>query len=318
MNYFNEYDCDQFKFYQLPKELYELEKYKNLSNDACVLYAMLRDRLQVSRKNGWIDEEGRVYFIYTREEAAIMIRKTERTIRKYFNELVEVNLLQEKIDGRIYKLYLGKIQNDGKYIENIEKLKQKREEKRLKKIEEKISPIKKTGEKFSPIKAEKGKKFPPSNTEYNSNTEYIKKERKKKSNFDLILAKYTENKELKETILDFIKYRKSIKKNLTDRALTLTLKKLDSFTSDDEIKIEIINNAIMQGWLTVYNLKADRLKEIENEKEQKAKKENKTEKIIYIDSLDEIEFYAKNLKGFKYLYDGKIYDENAKFVRNRE
>ena len=74
----------------------------------------------------------------------------------------------------------------------------------------------------------------------------------------------------------------------------------------------------MQGWLTVYNLKADRLKEIENEKEQKAKKENKTEKIIYIDSLDEIEFYAKNLKGFKYLYDGKIYDENAKFVRNRE
>ena len=59
-------------------------------------------------------------------------------------------------------------------------------------------------------------------------------------------------------------------------------------------------------------------KEIENEKEQKAKKENKTEKIIYIDSLDEIEFYAKNLKGFKYLYDGKIYDENAKFVRNRE
>lgn len=190
MNYFMENECDQFKFYQLPKELYELKKYETLSNDACVLYAMLRDRLQVSLKNGWVDEEGRVYFIYTREEAAIMIRKTERTIRKYFNELVEVNLLQEKIDGRIYKLYLGKIQNDGKYIENIEKLKQKREEKRLKKIGEKISPIKKTGEKFSPIKAEKGKKFPPSNTEYNSNTEYIKKERKKKSNFDLILDEY--------------------------------------------------------------------------------------------------------------------------------
>ena len=111
MNYFMENECDQFKFYQLPKELYELEKYKDLSNDACVLYAMLRDRLQVSVKNGWVDEEGRVYFIYTREEAAIMIRKTERTIRKYFNELVEVNLLEEKIDGRTYKLYLGKIQH---------------------------------------------------------------------------------------------------------------------------------------------------------------------------------------------------------------
>lgn len=257
MNYFNEYDCDQFKFYQLPKELYELEKYKNLSNDACVLYAMLRDRLQVSVKNGWVDEEGRVYFIYTREEAAIMIRKTERTIRKYFNELVEVNLLEEKIDGRTYKLYLGKIQNNGKYIENIEKLKQKREEKRLKKIGEKISPIKKTGEKFSPIKAEKGKKFPPSNTEYNSNTEYIKKEKKKKSNFDKTIENYTDSEELREAILEFIKFRKGIKSSLTDRALTLLLRNLDKFAKNDNEKIEIINQSILNGWKGIFPLKID-------------------------------------------------------------
>ena len=257
MNYFMENECDQFKFYQLPKELNELEKYKDLSNDACVLYAMLRDRLQVSVKNGWVDEEGRVYFIYTREEAAIMIRKTERTIRKYFNELVEVNLLEEKIDGRTYKLYLGKIQNNGKYIENIEKLKQKREEKRLKKIGEKISPIKKTGEKFSPIKAEKGKKFPPSNTEYNSNTEYIKKEKKKKSNFDKTIENYTDSEELREAILEFIKFRKGIKSSLTDRALTLLLRNLDKFAKNDNEKIEIINQSILNGWKGIFPLKID-------------------------------------------------------------
>ena len=257
MNYFMENECDQFKFYQLPKELYELKKYETLSNDACVLYAMLRDRLQVSVKNGWVDEEGRVYFIYTREEAAIMIRKTERTIRKYFNELVEVNLLEEKIDGRTYKLYLGKIQNNGKYIENIEKLKQKREEKRLKKIGEKISPIKKTGEKFSPIKAEKGKKFPPSNTEYNSNTEYIKKEKKKKSNFDKTIENYTDNEELREAILEFIKFRKGIKSSLTDRALTLLLRNLDKFAKNDNEKIEIINQSILNGWKGIFPLKID-------------------------------------------------------------
>lgn len=257
MNYFMENECDQFKFYQLPKELYELKKYETLSNDACVLYAMLRDRLQVSVKNGWVDEEGRVYFIYTREEAAIMIRKTERTIRKYFNELVEVNLLEEKIDGRTYKLYLGKIQNDGKYIENIEKLKQKREEKRLKKIGEKISPIKKTGEKFSPIKAEKGKKFPPSNTEYNSNTEYIKKEKKKKSNFDKTIENYTDSEELREVIFEFIKFRKGIKSSLTDRALTLLLRNLDKFAKNDNEKIEIINQSILNGWKGIFPLKID-------------------------------------------------------------
>lgn len=257
MNYFMENECDQFKFYQLPKELYELKKYETLSNDACVLYAMLRDRLQVSVKNGWVDEEGRIYFIYTREEAAIMIRKTERTIRKYFNELVEVNLLEEKIDGRTYKLYLGKIQNNGKYIENIEKLKQKREEKRLKKIGEKISPIKKTGEKFSPIKTEKGKKFPPSNTEYNSNTEYIKKEKKKKSNFDKTIENYTDSEELREAILEFIKFRKGIKSSLTDRALTLLLRNLDKFAKNDNEKIEIINQSILNGWKGIFPLKID-------------------------------------------------------------
>ena len=127
MNYFNEYDCDQFKFYQLPKELYTLKKYKNLSNDACVLYAMLRDRLQVSRKNGWIDEEGRVYFIFSRAEAALMIRKTKKSVIKYFNELINVDLLEEKIieDGRAYRLYLGKIQNNGDYIPEIKAKKER-------------------------------------------------------------------------------------------------------------------------------------------------------------------------------------------------
>ena len=96
MNYFMENECDQFKFYQLPKELYELKRYETLSNDACVLYAMLRDRLQVSRKNGWIDEEGRVYFIFSRAEAALMIRKSKNSIIKYFNELTKADLLEER------------------------------------------------------------------------------------------------------------------------------------------------------------------------------------------------------------------------------
>ena len=324
MNYFNEYDCDQFLFYQLPKELYTLERYKNLSNDACVLYAMLRDRLNLSISKGWIDEKRRVYFVYTREEAALMIRKTSKTIKKCFDELLAVDLLKEEKIGRTYRLYLGKIQNDGEYIPEIKILKEKRSKKHensSKKIEGKIPPIEenqeKIGGKFTPIMDEKGENFPTSNTEYNNNTEYIKKERKKKSNFDVILDAYTDNKELKETILDFIKHRKSIKKNLTDKALTLTLKKLDSFTTDVAIKIEILNNSIMQGWTTVYNLKADRLAEIQKEKEQKSKKENKKLKLIEVDSIEEISCYS-NMEGFGFIYDGKIYDTNATVIGSRE
>ncbi|WP_058993659.1 replication initiator protein A [Sarcina ventriculi] len=272
MNYFNEYDCDQFKFYQLPKELYELEKYKNLSNDACVLYAMLRDRLQVSIKNNWIDEEGRVYFIFSRAEAALMIRKTKKSVIKYFNELINVDLLEEKIieDGRAYRLYLGKIQNNGDYIPEIKAKKERIKEdiKVKEKIKNKENTSKNdTGVKITRVKnlhREGGVKITPrgvenlhpSNTNI-SNTKYIKKEKKKKSNFDKTIENYTDNEELREAILEFIKFRKGIKSILTDRALTLLLRNLDKFAKNDNEKIEIINQSILNGWKGIFPLKID-------------------------------------------------------------
>jgi hypothetical protein len=271
MNYFNEYDCDQFKFYQLPKELYELEKYKNLSNDACVLYAMLRDRLQVSRKNGWIDEEGRVYFIFSRAEAALMIRKSKNSIIKYFSELTKVDLLEEREieKGGAYRLYLGKIQNDGDYIPEIKAKKERIKEdiKVKEQSKNKKNTLKNdTGAKFTPVQNLNGEggsnfgkggvqKLHPSNTNI-SNTN-IKKEKKKKSNFDKTIENYTDNEELREAILEFIKFRKGIKSSLTDRALTLLLRNLDKFAKNDNEKIEIINQSILNGWKGIFPLKID-------------------------------------------------------------
>ena len=271
MNYFNEYDCDQFKFYQLPKELYELEKYKNLSNDACVLYAMLRDRLQVSRKNGWIDEEGRVYFIFSRAEAALMIRKSKNSIIKYFSELTKVDLLEEREieKGGAYRLYLGKIQNDGDYIPEIKAKKERIKEdiKVKEQSKNKKNTLKNdTGAKFTPVQNLNGEggsnfgkggvqKLHPSNTNI-SNTN-IKKEKKKKSNFDKTIENYTDSEELREAILEFIKFRKGIKSSLTDRALTLLLRNLDKFAKNDNEKIEIINQSILNGWKGIFPLKID-------------------------------------------------------------
>lgn len=271
MNYFMENECDQFKFYQLPKELYELEKYKDLSNDACVLYAMLRDRLQVSRKNGWIDEEGRVYFIFSRSEAALMIRKSKNSIIKYFNELTKADLLEEREieKGGAYRLYLGKIQNDGDYIPEIKAKKERIKEdiKVKEQSKNKKNTLKNdTGAKFTPVQNLNGEggsnfgkggvqKLHPSNTNI-SNTN-IKKEKKRKSNFDKTIENYTDNEELREAILEFIKFRKGIKSILTDRALTLLLRNLDKFAKNDNEKIEIINQSILNGWKGIFPLKID-------------------------------------------------------------
>ena len=75
----------QFCFYQIPKELFTNEYYKGkLSSDAILLYALLLDRLSISRKRGWIDENGHIYLIFTRKNAEEMLNISDKTATKEF------------------------------------------------------------------------------------------------------------------------------------------------------------------------------------------------------------------------------------------
>lgn len=78
---------------------------------------------------------------------------------------------------------------------------------------------------------------------------------KKETNLNEIIKTYTDNKDLKETIQDFIKMRKAIKKPVTDRALKTILNKLDKFADTDKGKILILEKSIENSWQTVYEIK---------------------------------------------------------------
>lgn len=57
-----------FKFYQMPKELFSSTYYhQNLSLESKVTYTLLLDRLELSRKSGWVNEKNQIYLIYTRD-----------------------------------------------------------------------------------------------------------------------------------------------------------------------------------------------------------------------------------------------------------
>ena len=47
--------------------LYTDPKFKSPSSDAKVLYVILLDRMKLSEKNNWIDENNRVYIYFTIE-----------------------------------------------------------------------------------------------------------------------------------------------------------------------------------------------------------------------------------------------------------
>ena len=69
---------------------------------------------------------------------------------------------------------------------------------------------------------------------------------------------YSNDPELNDAIVEFIKFRKEIKKPMSDRAITLMINKLESLSHDKYEQVQILNQSIMQGWTGLYELKDDR------------------------------------------------------------
>ena len=88
------------EFLKIPKAMFANETYRRLSSDAKLAYALLYDRLSLSKLNGWINERDEVYLIYTREEIAEDLGITYKKAISAFRELTEVNLIAEQRCGR--------------------------------------------------------------------------------------------------------------------------------------------------------------------------------------------------------------------------
>ena len=99
----------QSTFYQFPKFLLHDDELASLTNDARVLYALLRNRHEMSIKNGWYDEKDEVYIYFKREEMQELLRVSKNTAIKAINALIALDLVQEERQGqnmpnRIYLL----------------------------------------------------------------------------------------------------------------------------------------------------------------------------------------------------------------------
>ena len=88
------------RFLKLPLSLFANKDYRSLSAESKLVYALLLDRMSLSQKNGWINDEGEVYLIYTREEAAKTLGITYKKTIAAFKELISAGLLAEKRQGR--------------------------------------------------------------------------------------------------------------------------------------------------------------------------------------------------------------------------
>ena len=99
LDYFYGQAGELFSFFRIPKTLFQEQRFQNLSTDAKILYGILLDRMSLSAKNGWRDEQGRVYIIYTVREVQESLCCAEHKAVKLFRELEQADLIERKRRG---------------------------------------------------------------------------------------------------------------------------------------------------------------------------------------------------------------------------
>ena len=99
-DYFYGAQADQFSFIRIPTVLFSQEQFKNISPEAKVLYGILLKRMDLSAKNGWFDDQGRVYIICTLEEIMETLNCGNQKAVKLMDELEEkIGLIERKRQG---------------------------------------------------------------------------------------------------------------------------------------------------------------------------------------------------------------------------
>lgn len=103
LSYFYGKEADQFSFYKIPKLLFTEEYFKKISVEAKVLYGLMLDRMSLSMKNQWMDDEGRAYIYYSLEdimEALGCSNKKAISIMKELDTDAGIGLIEKKRQGQ--------------------------------------------------------------------------------------------------------------------------------------------------------------------------------------------------------------------------
>lgn len=103
LSYFYGKEAEQYSFYKIPKLLFTDDYFKKISVEAKVLYGLMLDRMSLSVKNQWMDEEGRAYIYYSLEDIMDALgcsNKKAISIMKELDMDAGIGLIEKKRQGQ--------------------------------------------------------------------------------------------------------------------------------------------------------------------------------------------------------------------------
>lgn len=93
-------DIQNIYHLQMPRWLFTDPRYIGLSLEAKVTYTFLLNRFQLSRLNGWLNDDGEVFIIYTRRSLSSEMQVSYHKIIEAMKELSSAGLIWERRCGR--------------------------------------------------------------------------------------------------------------------------------------------------------------------------------------------------------------------------
>ena len=114
INYFHGGEVKQFRFFRIPQALIHDKRFQTLSIDAKLLYGLMLDRMGLSLRSGWLDENNRVFIFYTLQEVQETLSCGHNKVTRLFNELEQYGLIErvKQGKGKPAKIYVKNFAED--------------------------------------------------------------------------------------------------------------------------------------------------------------------------------------------------------------
>lgn len=275
MRTINTNDLDSINYYQVPKWLMDLFLQGKISSGGFKTYVLMYDRLRLSNKNNWIDEEGKVYIKYSYDEMQKDLQCSRQAISDNLKNLLALDLIVKvKNFNSSSKFYLKIYDSSQENFTSKENLTNSSQEILTNDSQEKLTN---SSQVFLDANKNNYNKNNFSKNNYNKNN--VREE--------LELEDISQN--LKNKLLEYLEYRKQIKKPIkTYLSIKKTLNRLGKEFINENHLIESIDMSISNQYQGIFptDIKKQRpqqqkespntrrLRELMKEEEEKSERNN--------------------------------------------